>query len=425
MEIKALCEYPEYINTVAEWTWEEFCKVDRPSIAHDDIVRNLKAQKLNSLPQTFIALEGKTLLGTITMYENYLKGEDYTPWMGSLFVPFEHRSFGVAKRLIGKVKEESLKLGFNTLYVRTEHACGYYEKNGWEFVKETVDMEHNLNTTVYKTGTAGYRVEKLNDAWNSVRLFDDNAGSYATIATEKGANLMQFFACGREIIYLAGETINDTPERVREGTPILFPTCGRTVNETYTLDGKEYKMSIHGFASGMAWKVLDASVEDGASVTVCLEANAETLEMYPFDFKVFYTFTLKGDKLTIAQKFMNLSDKRMPFSSGVHPYFKADNPKSYVVLDGEKISFADEIDAVFDVKTKPTVVFESGLGHSVTVKADDNYKHYVFYTTLANFACAEPWTAAPNAINTGDNLIWIDAKSEKELLVSFEASLNK
>ncbi len=425
MEIKSLCEHPEYINSVAEWTWEEFCKIDRPSISLCDIVKNLKGQKTGRLPHTYIAIDGNVLCGTITMYENYLKGEDFTPWMGSLFVPHEYRRLGVARKLINTVKKEATARGFKTLYVRTEHACGYYEKHGWQFVKETVDMEHNLNTTVYKTGTEGFRVEKLNDKYNSVRLYDDNAGSYATIATEKGANLMQFFACGRELIYLAGDTINETPERVREGTPILFPTCGRTVNETYTLDGKEYKMSIHGFASGMAWEVVDASVENGASVTLSLKSNADTLAMYPFEFEVLYTFTLKGDKITINQKFKNLSDKKMPFSSGVHPYFKANNPESFVVLDGEKISFAEEIDSVFEVKTIPCVVFESGLGHQVTIVADDNYSKYVFYTTLANFACAEPWTAAPNAINTGEDLIWIDAKSEKELIVSFEASLNK
>ena len=75
-----------------------------------------------------------------------------------------------------------------------------------------------------------------------------------------------------------------------------------------------------------------------------LESNDETRIEYPFDFKVFYTYSLCGEKLSITQRFMNCSQEAMPFSSGLHPYFRIDPQTATVRLASNKyLSVAEDL----------------------------------------------------------------------------------
>lgn len=92
----------------------------------------------------------------------------------------------------------------------------------------------------------------------------------------------------------------------------------------------------------------------------------------------------------------------------------------------DKFTFAAEPDFVVDdIKTK-CVVLDTGLGHSVKVSADDNYNTYVFFSPEnTKYACAEPWSAAPDALNTKKNLLYLSPNEEKTLTVTIEVFSNK
>ena len=116
----------------------------------------------------------------------------------------------------------------------------------------------------------------------------------------------------------------------------------------------------------------------------------------------------------------------MPFSSGVHPYFNADRETCVAYMGEEKFTFKKEPDFVVDDICSKTVKLDTGLGHSVVVNADENYNTYVFFSPEdAKYACAEPWSAAPNALNTKKNLLYLAPGEEKVLTVTIEAFSNK
>ena len=426
MKIVSLCDHPEYIDIIANWTWNEFCKVDRPTVTLEQTKAKLKAQTKTSIPHTYVAVIDGKPVGTIAYYDNNLQGSEFTPWMGSLYVDPEMRGKSIARALILHIRKRAKAEGFDTLYLRTEHTSKYYEKLGWTKVCDAVDPAHNLKTSVYKTALSGYRVTMKNDRWGSVELFDENAGTSAEIAVARGGILTTFYAISRDIMFMNWETLNDENSKVRGGMPILFPICGRLVEGKYELGGKTYELDIHGVARAMPWEFVSVDTKGGASLTICLKANEDTMKKYPFNFYVEYTYTLKGDKLTVTQKFKNLSSEVMPFSSGVHPYFNADRKACAASMGDEKFTFDKEPDFVIDDICSKTVTLDTGLGHSVKVSADDNYNTYVFYSPEdAKYACAEPWSAAPNALNTKKDLLYLAPGEEKVLTVTIEAFLNK
>ncbi len=63
------------------------------------------------------------------------------------------------------------------------------------------------------------------------------------------------------------------------------------------------------------------STETAASLTLELNSNEATRQVYPFDFQLIFTYQLQGNSLKIHQKVINLSPEKMPFSIGFHPYF--------------------------------------------------------------------------------------------------------
>lgn len=425
MKIVSLCDHPEYIDVVANWTWTEFCKVDRPTVTLEQTREKLVRQTKESVPHTYVAVIDDKPVGTIAYYDNNLAGSEFTPWMGSLYVLPEMRGRSIARALILHIRKRAKASGFDTLYLRTEHTSKYYEKLGWTLVCDTVDPAHNLKTKVYKTALSGYRTVKKDDRWASVELYDENAGTSASIAVKRGGILTTFYAISRDIIFMNWDTLNDEKSKVRGGMPILFPICGRLTDGKYDLFGKTYELDIHGVARALAWEFVSTDVKDGASLTIRLDSNEETKKKYPFDFSVEYTYTLKGDKLTVTQKFKNLSNEVMPFSSGVHPYFNALREKCTALMGERKFSFDKEPDFVVDDITSKTVTLDTGLGHSVKVVADENYNAYVFFSPEdAKYACAEPWSAAPDALNTKKNLLYLNPNEEKVLTVTIEAFLN-
>lgn len=100
--------------------------------------------------------------------------------------------------------------------------------------------------------------------------------------------------------------------------PNLFPYIARLTNETYTLDGKEYHMKIHGFIKTSELEV-DSSSED--CITFRYDSNEESRTQYPFEFSYFITYHLEGSVLYITNRVENHDSKRMFFGIGGHPGF--------------------------------------------------------------------------------------------------------
>lgn len=134
--------------------------------------------------------------------------------------------------------------------------------------------------------------------------------------------------------------------------PILFPYCGRLKDGKFTHKGVTYQGGGHGFARDMEHAL---HAQNDGTLSLCLEANALTMEKYPFAFKLITTYRLEGMAVHHAVAVTNDGDDPMHFGVGYHPGINCPFDAAHTIAD---YSF------VFDTPETPTVIetgAENGL----------------------------------------------------------------
>jgi len=277
-----------------------------------------------------------------------------------------------------------------------------------------------------------YRIYILSDQTSLARL---------EIVPERGGIVTRWAIQGQEILYLDQERFQDPSLSVRGGIPILFPICGNLPNNQYTHNEKSYTLQQHGFAREMLWEVIDQNTDSGASLTLRLTSTSVTKKLYPFDFEVDFTYQLQGNYLSIKQRYTNLSDEKMPFSTGLHPYFWVKD-KSQLSFDIPANILQDhttleikpfngtfdlsqpEIDAAFKQVNRQSASFSDRQRPlTLNLEYSDLYGTLVFWTLQnKDYICLEPWTAPRNALNTGESLIYLDPQQTIETSVTLRAN---
>jgi len=101
-------------------------------------------------------------------------------------------------------------------------------------------------------------------------------------------------------------------------SPILFPMVGKAPDNHIGIDGKTYGMAQHGFARRSEFRLTAAGDSECRHE---LTASAETLEVYPFDFRLAVTHALSDRRLTVRAEVENRDRRVMPFGLGFHPAF--------------------------------------------------------------------------------------------------------
>lgn len=272
-------------------------------------------------------------------------------------------------------------------------------------------------------------------------LTDESAQARLHVVPERGGIITQWSLQGQEILYLDAERFANPTLSVRGGIPILFPICGNLPDNTYSYKGQSYQLKQHGFARDLPWNVTRQVTENLASLTLVLESNDQTRAVYPFDFQLSFTYQLKGNTLEIQQRFTNHSTELMPFSVGFHPYlFTSD--KTQLELDLPAVQYQDQItkevypfSGSFDwTKDEIDVAFRQLSNQSASctdrerrlkleLTYSDIYSTLVFWTVKGkDFYCLEPWSAARNALNTGEHLTRLAPGASLEALVRLTAT---
>lgn len=261
-------------------------------------------------------------------------------------------------------------------------------------------------------------------------LRDEQAPSRLEVVPERGGIVTRWSVGDRELLYLDETRFADPNLSIRGGIPILFPICGNLPNDTYTHNGQTYSLKQHGFARNLPWVVTTQSTDNQASLTLELTSSESTRALYPFDFQVQFTYRLQGNTLAIHQEVTNLSPTPMPFSLGLHPYFQTPDKNALQFeipsaefrsqQSGQVQAFTGhfdleqpEIDVLFaELSSQQATVTDSSQGTKLTLDYTAPYTMLVFWTLKEkDFYCLEPWTAARNALNTGDRLIHLDPET--------------
>jgi galactose mutarotase-like enzyme len=260
----------------------------------------------------------------------------------------------------------------------------------------------------------------------------DNA-AILEVVPERGGIITRWQVKGKEILYLDAERFANPDLTVRGGIPILFPICGNLPDNTYNYKGTPYTLKQHGFARNLPWQVTGQNTQNAASITLTLVSNEQTRSLYPFEFRLDFTYILKGDTLSIHQRYTNLASEPMPFSSGFHPYFSVAD-KDQLQIDIPSTEFLDqrtqaiqpfagkfdfgqeEIDVAFRALDRQVAtVTDPDQATRLTLTYSPVFSTLVFWTIQGkNYYCLEPWTAGRNALNTDDRLIHLDSRATFE-----------
>lgn len=257
---------------------------------------------------------------------------------------------------------------------------------------------------------------------------------------EHGAELASIQCGGREYLWQAD------PAYWKRHSPVLFPIVGSVWDGKYRVDGKEYELGQHGFARDMDFTLLSETTD---SVMYVLESNDETLQKYPYPFRLEIGYRLRGKEIDVIWRVHNPSDQEMFFQIGAHPafywpsaqvgdaagkpeeygYFQFDTQaasltKSVIVAKGcvdpaQSAEVALESNGLLKLSPetfkRDALVIEHGQVHQVTL-LDVKQKPYLalsFDAPLvglwsppgknAPFVCIEPWYGRCDRINyTGE-----------------------
>ncbi len=105
-------------------------------------------------------------------------------------------------------------------------------------------------------------------------------------------------------------------------SPLLFPIIGALPGGTFSYAGKTYKLGNHGLARDLEFDLAGQS-SDSLRYELGDAGGEAILALYPFRFKLAVTYKVSGDRLEVGYEVTNADSKRMPFSIGAHPAFRA------------------------------------------------------------------------------------------------------
>ena len=220
--------------------------------------------------------------------------------------------------------------------------------------------------------------------------------------------------------------------------PVLFPIVGRLKDGKYSYGGKDYQMSIHGFATSAPF-VTEGQLGD--SLIFTYEDTKETRAIYPFAFTFRVIYTLQWNVLETIYEVTNKTDGPMYFSFGSHEgyrcprmagesfndyYLEFDHDNDYSILKmSENLLLTDERVTLIENGRRLPLNYDLFAGDSLTfanipsgkvilgsnkssakveVNYDDAPNLVVWTRKNAPYVCIEPWYGLPDYDDTNGDL---------------------
>ncbi len=140
-------------------------------------------------------------------------------------------------------------------------------------------------------------------------------GTLTAMISSHGAELKSLVKNGHEYIWQAD------PNFWARSTPVLFPLVGSLKDKQYKSHQMTFHMGQHGFARDAEFTLV---AQNDTSVTLRLESDETTAQVYPYAFVLEITHTLLPDGLRTTWRVINPGTKEMSFAIGGHPGFNCE-----------------------------------------------------------------------------------------------------
>lgn len=160
----------------------------------------------------------------------------------------------------------------------------------------------------------------LNSSLPRVRCGQENG---AIEVFFQGAHLSRFETRSRRsLLFMSRETQFEAGKSLRGGVPICFPWFGPKKDDSTA--------AAHGFARTMEWEIVAA---DEKSLTLALDSNPQTLNIWPHPFRLVYRVEFEGETLRLSLEIHNTGTGAFEFEIALHTYFRVADVAS-IQIDG-------------------------------------------------------------------------------------------
>jgi predicted N-acetyltransferase YhbS len=130
-----LSERPALARQLAEWHVAEWAPLIEGFSVEAMLAEFASHDGGAKIPTTLLALDGETLLGSVSLLENdHDDIRDYSPWLASLYVRPEARGQGLGLELVRRCEDLAQSLGIERLYLYTAGQEDFYRGLGWHEV---------------------------------------------------------------------------------------------------------------------------------------------------------------------------------------------------------------------------------------------------------------------------------------------------
>jgi len=174
----------------------------------------------------------------------------------------------------------------------------------------------------------------------------------AAIALQ-GAQLLSFQPKGQPSkgqapwIWLSPDSEYKAGQSLRGGIPICWPWFGAANKNPNAVQQQITHIDnapAHGFARSINWQI--DSVHESCHeirVVLSLSHNAESLSIWPFEFRVKAEFTL-GRTLQVALTTTNLSQRNMALTQALHTYYPSNDIGNVSIAGTANQTYTDALD---------------------------------------------------------------------------------
>ena len=228
------------------------------------------------------------------------------------------------------------------------------------------------------------------------------------------------------------------PTLWEDHAPILFHYTGRLPDGKFTVKGQTFEGGIHGFAQHFEHTMIRC---ESNLLIMQLKASSETLEKWPFRFKLESTFLLDGDTLHHTLRVENIGKEDFLFGIGFHPGFAIpfDNQHTYMDYElrfekmespiclstaegglvGDKVYclgnnitaipldeqlFANDSHLMVGLHSKTLGIYEKDSGRAVVCSIGNAPYNLIWSEPgVPRFVCIEPWQSVPNPVVEWEN----------------------
>lgn len=127
-KIVCLTDCPQLIPFAAQWFSEKW------GVPEEVYLESMKIPLHGgAVPRWYVCTEDNSIIGGAGVIENdFHERTDLAPNVCAVYVNENSRGRGIAGRLLERICEDMHEVGFDTLYLVTDHTS-FYERYGWTY----------------------------------------------------------------------------------------------------------------------------------------------------------------------------------------------------------------------------------------------------------------------------------------------------